>query len=192
MHYLDDYLWLHKHYIVCLSTCRAVQDISSDIGLPLAPDKFIGPAQSLEFLGLTIDTVRMAVAILPNKSQTILKEVEEILACSKCRVKKVQSLVGLLNFITRAVQHGRPFSWKMYNMIAGIKPHWHINITQEVKRDLVMWKRFILDYGGWTPIIMPTTPVLHLFMDVATTVQLGWGAWWGTAWTYDNWDPQYM
>ena len=77
-------------------------------------------------------------------------------------------------------------------MIAGMKPHSHVNITQEVKGDLVMWKQFIQDYGGWTLIITTTTPVLHLFTDAATMVELGWGAWWGMAWTYDNWDPQFM
>ena len=32
----------------------------------------------------------------------------------------------------------------------------------------------------------------HHPTDTATTVHLGWGAWWGMAWAYDSWDPQYM
>ena len=80
----------------------------------------------------------------------------------------------------------------MYDMIAGMKPHWHVHITREVKRDLVMWQHFIADYEGWAPIITPSTLVLHLFTDAATSVHLGWGAWWGLAWTYDSWDPQFM
>ena len=133
VHYLDDYLWVHKHFVVCLSTCQAVKEISQDIGLPLAPAKFVGPAQSIEFVGLTIDTVRMAVAIPQDKMQKILKEIQEVLQCSKCKVKKLQSLEGRLNFITKAVPHGRPFSRKLYDLIAGMKPHWHVNITREVK-----------------------------------------------------------
>ena len=60
---------------------------------------------------------------------------------SKCKVKTVQVLAGHLNFVTRAVPHGNPFSRKMYDLIAGIKPHWHISITKEVKRDLCIWKK---------------------------------------------------
>ena len=139
VHYLDDYLWVHKHYVVCLSMCKAVKRISQDIGLPLAPTKFMGPAQTLEFLGLTIDTVRMAVAIPQDKMSKILQELQEVLQCSKCKVKKIQSLAGRLNFITKAVPHGKLFSRKVYDLIAGMKPHWHVNITREVKRDLIMW-----------------------------------------------------
>ena len=192
VHYFDDYLWVHKHYVVCLSTCKAVKQISQDISLPLAPAKFMGPAQTLEFLGLTIDTVRMVVAIPHDKINKILQELQEVLQCSKCKVKKIQSLAGCLNFITKAVPHGRLFSRKVYDLIAGMKPHWHVNITREVKRDLLMWQCFITEYGGWTPIITPSTPVLHLFTNAATTEHLGWGAWWGSAWTYDSWDPQFM
>ena len=80
----------------------------------------------------------------------------------------------------------------MYDLIVGMKPHWHVNVTREVKRDLIMWQHFITEYGGWTPIITPSTPVLHLFTDTATTEHLGWGDWWGSEWTYDSWDPQFM
>ena len=72
-----------------MSTCQAVQDIAQNIGLPLAPAKFVWPTQSLEFVGLTIDTVRMAVAIPEDRATTILKEIEEMLLCSKCKVKQV-------------------------------------------------------------------------------------------------------
>ena len=164
VHYLDDYLWVHKHYVVCLSTCSAVKRISQDIGLPLVPAKLVGPAQSLKFLGLTIDTVRMVVAIPQDKIQKILEEIQEVLQCSKCKVKKVQSLAGYCNFITKAVLHGRPFFRKVYDMIVGMKPHWHVNNHPGSKERLTYAAAcFISDYRGWTPIITPSTPMLHLF-----------------------------
>ena len=46
--------------------------------------------------------------------------------------------------------------------------------------------------GGWTPILLPETPVIHLFTDVVITETLGWGAWWGMAWACDTWDPAFM
>ena len=67
----------------------------------------MGPAQTLEFLVLTIDTVRLAVAIPQDKMSKILQELQEVLQCSKCKVKKIQSLAGRLNFITKAVPHGK-------------------------------------------------------------------------------------
>ena len=49
--------------------------------------------------------------------------------------------------------------------------------------------------GVWQldmPILLPETPVVHLFTDAVTTASLGWGAWWGTAWAWDAWDPDFM
>ena len=55
-----------------------------------------------------------------------------------------------------------------------------------------MWQHFIEDYGGWTPIVTPAMPVLHLFTDATTTAHLRWDAWCCSAWTYDSWDPQFI
>ena len=176
VHYLDDYLWVHKQFIVCMSACNIVQQVAEEVGLPLAPEKFVWPTQKLDFLGLTIDTVRMAMAIPQDKCEAILREIDNLTLLSKCKVKQVQALAGRLNFVTRAVPHGRPFSRKLYRMIAGMRPHWHVSITKEVKRDLLMWKRFIQEYGGWTNITTPETPVLHVFTDAATTQDLGMGS----------------
>ena len=192
VHYLDDYIWVHKQFIVCMSACHTVQAVVREVGLPLVPEKFVWPTQKLDFLGLTIDTIRMAVAIPRDKRQVILKEIDKMLGVTKCKVKQVQSLAGCLNFVTRAVPHGRPFSRKLYSMVAGMKLHWHVSVTREVKRDLLMWRKFIQEYGGWTTILTPDTPVVHVFTNAATTPHLGWGAWWDTAWMWDQWEAEFM
>ena len=192
IHYLDDYLWVHKHFIVCLRAGQVVKQVVQEVGLPLAEDKFFGPAQVLDFLGLTIDSIRMAVAIPSNKATSILKDIQVVMGSKKCHIKQLQALAGRLNFITKAVPHGRPFSRRIYDMFAGMKPHWHMSITTELHKDLQMRSRFIQEYGGWTPILLPETPILHLFTDAATMETLGWGAWWGTVWAWDTWDPVFM
>ena len=122
--------------------------MAEDIGLLLTLSKFVWPTQSLDFLHLTVDFIRMAVAIPADKAERILQDIQELLQLSKCKVKTVQVLAGHLNFITRVVPHGHPFSRKMYDLIAGMKPHWHICINKAVKRDLCIWKKFITEYGG--------------------------------------------
>ena len=63
IHYLDDYLWVHKNFLVCLKAGHVVREVAEEVGLPLAEDKFVGLAQVLDFLGLTIDSIRMAIAV---------------------------------------------------------------------------------------------------------------------------------
>ena len=177
VHYLDDFLWVHKNFIIFLNTCRVVKDTSEEIGLPLAPEKFVKPTQSITFLGLVIDSVHMAIAIPDDKHTKIEKQLCNLLQAKKTTVKQVQALAGSLNFITRAVQHGHPFMQKMYDLVAGLKPNWHVSISAEVKRDCHMWLCFLQEYGGWTQIHTPQTPMVMLFTDAATTEDLGWGAW---------------
>ena len=83
IHYLDDYLWVHKHFIVCLRAGQAVKQVAQEMGLPLAEDKFFGPAQVLEFLGLTIDSIRMAVAIPQDKATSILKDIQVVMGSKR-------------------------------------------------------------------------------------------------------------
>ena len=155
IHYLDDFLWVHKNFIVCVNTSKVVKETSAEIGLPLAPEKFVEPTQSLTFLGLVLDSVRMAVAIPRYKQDKIEKQLLEMISAKKTTVKKVQALAGSLNFITRVVPHGRPFMQKMYDLVADLKPNWHISVTNDVRSNCHMWLHFIRDYGGWTQILTP-------------------------------------
>ena len=177
VHYLDDFLWVHRNFKVCLNIASVVKETSAEIGLPLVPEKFVEPTQSLTFLGLVLDSVCMVVAIPKDKQERIEKQLLEVIQSKKTTVKKIQSLAGSLNFITRAVPHGRPFTQKMYDLVAGLQLNWHVSVTSEVKRDCHMWLRFIRGYGGWTQIHTPQTPMVLLYTDAATMADLGWGAW---------------
>ena len=192
VHYLDDYLWCHRLFVICMSAYNTMVSTAKEIGLPLAPEKMVKPTQVIEFLGLTINTITMTIGIPEDKSEQILKELQELLQLKKTSVKHLQTIAGRLNFITKAVPHGRPFSQKFYGAIAGMKQSWHVSVTLEMKRDITMWCRFIQEYGGTTPIKLPGTPQVHIYTDATAAVRLGWGAWCGTAWMWDQWDPQFM
>ena len=192
VHYLDDFLWVHTNFIVCLNTTTVVKETSAEIGLPLAPEKFVELTQSLTFLGLVLNSVCMAIAIPKDKQERIEKQLLEVIQSKKTTVKKIQALAGGLSFITRAVPHGRPFMQKMYDLVAGLKPNWHISVTSKVKRDCHMWLHFIRDYGGWTQIRTPQTPMVLLYTDAAKMADLGWGAWWDTHWTWHQWDYEFI
>ena len=192
IHYLDDFLWVHRNFLVCFNMWKVVKDTSQEIGLPLAPEKFLEPTQSITFLGLVIDSVHMAVAIPQDKRDKIENQLLHIIQTKKATVKQIQPLAESLNFVTRAVPHGWPFMQKMYDLVAGLKPNWHVSVMTEVKRDCHMWLHFIKDYGGCTQIRTLLTPLVMLYTDVATTEDLGWGAWLDTHWTWDQWDSKFI
>ena len=59
-------------------------------------EKFEGPVQVLDSLGLTIYSIRMAVAIQQDKRDTILQEIQDVMLSKKCTVKQIQALADSL------------------------------------------------------------------------------------------------
>ena len=39
------------------------KQVCDEVGMPISPDKSVGPVQIIQFLGLTIDTVHMVIQI---------------------------------------------------------------------------------------------------------------------------------
>ena len=67
LHYLDDY------FTICASCLKAIDQASTEIAIPLSPDKCVGSTTCLIFLGIELDSVSMT-ARLPadNNAQSSL------------------------------------------------------------------------------------------------------------------------
>ena len=56
----------------------------------------------------------------------------------------MQSVLGKLNFFTRAIRLGRAFVRCLYDATKGVvKPHHYIRVTQSMCEDIFMWCRFL-------------------------------------------------
>ena len=60
LHYLDHYFTLGlPNSDICASRLRAIDRAANEIGVPLSPDKCVGPTTCLVFLGIQLDSVHM-------------------------------------------------------------------------------------------------------------------------------------
>ena len=180
VHYLDDFFTVHQYASVCRSIMSTFMDICEQIAMPIALDKSEGPATVIEFLGLTTDSNLMVVHIPQDKLNDIFIILTKMIHSRKATSWELQSLVGKLNFITKAIPVGRSFTKRIYQAFTGIPNHRHIDLRRQVLSDLHMWKVFLQCFRGWAPIIH--TRELHshaveLFADAARNPHLGWGAW---------------
>ena len=132
-HYLDDFIMVHASSAMCAYYMSKLQDICDFIGAPLSPDKMVGPVQSINFLGLTLNFLKQVVQIPLEKLQKAITQIDYLLSTQyvnnknlkgKVQVKNIQKLTGLLNFICRAVPCGWPFLCRLYNLQAkAYSPH---------------------------------------------------------------------
>lgn len=114
---------------------------------------------------------------------------------TKCKLKQMQSLIGSLNFACRAIVPGRPFCRRLINATCGLtKPHHHLRVTADMKKDLQLWLQFFKDFNGIAVFhdrFWVSDDDIELFTDNAGGSVLGFGAYfsgrlvrgsWPTAW----------
>ena len=110
LHYLDDFITAGP-----LDTNQCAENLATSIavcrslGLPLHPDKCIGPSTHLVLLGIELDSVAQ-VAHLPmdklSALQTLLQSWQDRCWCTR---PELESLIGHLHHATKVVWPGRTF-----------------------------------------------------------------------------------
>ena len=108
-HYLDDFIFggqaNSNHFLEIMKTFFGS---CMKLGIPAAEEKTVWPTPVLVFLGLELDTLLMQVRIPHNKIEQLI--IKAVLAHKQSiTLKEMQSLLGSLNFVCRAIVPGRPF-----------------------------------------------------------------------------------
>ena len=76
-----------------------------------------------------------------------------------------------------------------------LKPHHHINITQEHRLDLQVWKGFLTSPQVYSRPFMDSTSwnaqEIDMYSDASGNYSLGFGAYCGTEWTFGQWEEEF-
>ena len=121
-------------------------DIVNDIGMSEAADKAAPPSHTMVFLGLEVNTLSMTIKIPDEKFLEIKKELNEWTVGIKVSKRKVQSLVGLLNFAAGCIKPGRIYFSRILNFLREMKEV--TVVTEEVLRDIDWWKFYAQYFNG--------------------------------------------
>ncbi len=193
IHYIDDFLFIGENKEMCEKIMNTFKKICKDMGIPLVLEKSEGPCQIIIFLGLTIDTVNELIIIPDEKIQDLLKRIDEMLTHKSTKLKPLQSLIGLLNFVCRACQPGRAFMRRLIDASSNIKKaHHHLRISHAMKADLEIWKIFLKDFNGvsyWLPLEFVSNSSLELWFGV--DIELGFAAFFNGYWVSAQWTQKY-
>ena len=189
IHILDDFLFIAPTLDLCTSALSLFQTICLDIGVPLAPEKTVGPYQSLEFAGIHLDTRDMSASLPQDKVTKFLKCLDTLSTTKSATLKQIQSLAGMLNFACGVIAPARAFSRRLYNLSTGLtKPYHHRKVTSQVKSDLQVWRTFLLQHNRKTFFLdykFLSQQVLQLYTDASTTI--GYGGYLGSKWFSGRW-----
>lgn len=169
VHYLDDFLFLSTTHQLCKQDMKTFQHVCQYVGIPINHNKTEGPATTLSFLGIQLDTLSFSASLPIDKVTRYTNLMTELLRRKTCTLREMQNIIGSLQFTTSVVRPGRTFLRRLINSTIGIeKPYHHIHITRPLKADLNIWLQFLQHFNGvslFLPVAPTTSAQLNLHTD---------------------------
>ena len=193
VHYADDFLIVGKSDIEGSNSCQKIVEIFHDVcdrlGIPLAKEKAVGPSTEIVYLGLKIDSIKQEISVPEEKLQTIIGKVEKAVQQKKLTLRELQSLIGSLSFVCKAVAPGRPFIRRLIDLTCGVDKSWHkIRLSEGAKGDLRMWLVFLREFNGISVFqdqLWVGAADLQLYTDASG--EIGFGGFLSGSWFQDRW-----
>ena len=190
---LDDFLFIADSQDKCHTDLNNFPSICEYLGVPIAQGKTVGPDSTLQFAGITLESV-LPQARLPvdklHKCRTLLRTFYKR---RKVTLRELQSLLGLLNFTCSVLSQAAQFLRRVIDLTKGARrPYHHIHLSKEVKFDMATWltfldrfndKTFFLD-DKWEP-----SSSLELLTHAACSK--GYGAIFGQHWFCGAWPASW-
>ena len=193
LHLLDDFLIISGSHEQCSRELSLFLELCSYLGIPMAPEKTVGPSTVLSFAGIELDTVRSEARLPHDKVMRCTSMLSDYLKRKKVTLRELQSLIGLLNFACSVVLPGRAFLRRLIDLTIGIsRPQNLIKLTQSVKSDMRTWLAFLSNFNGSSFFLTRnwiTSPSLQLYTDASGS--FGYGAVFQDQWFYGPWPESW-
>ena len=189
LHLLDDFLIVFPNHDLCKGQLDLFLMLCHYLGIPMAPEKTIGPSSAISFAGIELDSVQMEARLPPDRLAKCQDLISGFLKRRKVTLREIQSLTGLLNFACNVVVPGRPFLRRLIDLTLGIRiPHFLIRLNREVKEDLKVWQQFLSGFNERSFFLSDDWANSHnlkFYTDASGVI--GYGAVFGSHWCYGEW-----
>jgi len=148
LHLLDDFLIISPTENLCSKQLDLFLMLCSYLGIPMAPEKSVGPSQIISFAGIELDSILMEARLPQEKLVKCQALISAFLKRRKVSLQEIQSLTGLLNLACSVVVSGRAFLRRLIDLTLGVKrPHFLIRLSMEVKADMLVWQTFLTGFN---------------------------------------------
>ncbi len=185
MNYLDNFLFGDKDCVNCDWQLKTFVEMCRHISFPISEEKTEWSEEAKVFLGVLLHGALQLIRLPQEKLDKADCIIQFFLKARKATVKQFMCLAGQLNFLTRALNYGRPFLRRIYDKFSHLgyrSMRWHLRINKEVKEDLLMWSSFLT-----------TDPHYKTFIDHLETpaTEVAWYSWTGQS-RHDEFLPSFL
>ena len=133
-----------------------LQWLLEDVGLAESTKKAESPSHEMVYLGVMFNTIDMTMRVPPDKLAEIKSEICIWMRKTKLTRKNLQSLLGKLFWVSRVVRLARVFMGRLLQQLramVGLSDNAKMSLTDESKKDLLWWGRYLDHFNGIQMII---------------------------------------
>jgi len=191
IHYLDDFFTAGPpHTAVCGENMRLMMQVCARINAPVKQEKTEGPATTITFLGVQLDSLAMTASITTERKEELCQSLHTISRSRTCTKRALLSLIGKLAFACKVVPPGRIFLRRLIDLSTSVtRLHHHVTLNREAMADLYWWLDFLPSWPG-TSLLLQSHWSLAPDMQLATDASdLGYGGYWAGQWFSQAWPP---
>ena len=150
VNYLDDFLFINTGKEECDYMVRHFLQLCDKLGCPVSPEKTEWSTKCIVFLGILLDGVNKCLSIPQEKKTKALNKINMVIEKKKVKIRDIQKLTGLLNFLQKAVVPGRSFTRRMYDKLKirnakgeMFKQFYHMSVDKGFKQDCKVLEIFL-------------------------------------------------
>ncbi|XP_058876991.1 uncharacterized protein LOC131731955 [Acipenser ruthenus] len=191
LHLMDDFLLISPPSDPPAQAINHLKTLFSLVGVPLSQEKTICPVNSLEFLGITLNTVKFEASLPPVKLQRLLSLINSFQISSFNKKRDLLSLLGHFNFAIRIIPQGRTFISRLLALSSAVKNmNSHVKISAEARKDIKMWINLLTNWNGLSLFYDEFISAPHdlaLFTDASS---IGFGGFLAPEWFSSTWPPE--
>ncbi|RXN20392.1 poly [Labeo rohita] len=192
IHLLDDFLVISPPDAIPAAHILTIQKVFSKLGIPIAEEKTMGPATSIEFLGINLDSVKFQLSLPKEKIDRIILVSSTLLTSPSCSKRELLSLLGHLNFAMRIIPQGRPFISHLLSLASSVHALEDlISLSHACRNELRLWIMFLKQWNGLSLFYnnLVSSPIdIQLFTEAAPST--GFGGFYQGRWFASPWPPQ--
>ena len=189
--YIDDVTIIGASKDEVAAALRYALEMLSQFGIDVAPEKICEPSQVATVLGIIIDTRTGCLRVRPEHLDWTLLVVKSVLKRRRLTKRKLQSLAGMLNWISPLLKGSRPYMRALWDLYKATKKS--ISAPKSLLSDLRWWRSALyrlknrscsMPWLDWA-----TRPKVTMLSDASGDV--GCGVWLGNqffchTWTQDQ------
>ena len=187
--YIDDSFIIAETRVECLRAVNELKASFERLGFRINEKKSVlQPTHVLKFLGYLLNSSTMTVSPTQDKIEKVVGSVQELLNCRRIKIRRVASVLGLLNDVCKATEYGSAHTKNLeVQKIEALRRAG----SKQFEGTMYLDTESVMDLRWWgerfptaTKTMRETSPVLTLMVDAS---QLGWGACLGSERAQGRW-----